>query len=343
MSKRGISPVIGVVLLAGIVLLLVVVAGYAVVGVSENALGTAAVHSQSNYDVQIENELDKQLVMELRGHQDLDPDTEFILSINDKEVRKWQGKGDDEIHIQCLYPGDEVELISANGDTTVLLEDFQVQRPTSCTKYNTFEKKFPNAVVDGNSHQVRDDYNFGLSINPNGTGNAAAPGNGTRHIGKVSLQNPWHHVEVYEDKSIEGLEPPVFVIVMVDNVHYGDIPKPSNHESVDPDKYYNWTDDPPSGLDPGEDAFNITTNSSGVNKVIPRDSNDDEYEPTNDVYIVFQPGCEQSTVKFVNESAGFDNEIYKDGELVIPNTNDATEGQTFSAPGTGCPNGGEWR
>jgi len=67
MGERGISPVVGVVLLAGIVVLLIAVAAYAVVGVSENALGTAAVHSQSNYDVDIENEKNKQLTMDLRG------------------------------------------------------------------------------------------------------------------------------------------------------------------------------------------------------------------------------------------------------------------------------------
>jgi len=326
MGERGISPVVGVVLLAGIVVLLIAVAAYAVVGVSENALGTAAVHSQSNYDVDIENEKNKQLTMDLRGFQDRAPDTEFVLSINDKAVRRWQGRGDDDIGIECLYPGDEVQLISANGDTTVLLEDFEVENPTECTKYNSFENKFPNAVVDGTTYQVRDEYELGLSIVPDGDSS----------IGKISLQNDWHYVKLVEDRTVNGLEPPVFIIVATDNVHRSNVPSDSLPD-VPTGAQYDWDDAPPSGLNPGADSWVIENGKfkrgNGGTAVT---------EPTNDLFFVFKPGCDESTLVLTQWSGTYENDIYLGDQKVIDDTTAVSTPKEFDTPGVECPNGFSW-
>jgi hypothetical protein len=155
------------------------------------------------------------------------------------------------------------------------------------------------------------------------------------NLGQISLQNDWHYIQRYDD-GLEGLDGPVFVIVMVDNVHTTNVPDPDLHGSVTDGVYYNWTDEPPSGLNPGANSYSISGD-----EVVPIDT--DATEPTNDIYIVFQPGCDGSRVAFVDESAGYDNQIYLDDTRIIDNTNDDIEGETFDAPAVECPEGLTWR
>lgn len=334
MNRRSISTVLGVILLAAIVVLLVSVAGVMTVSVSETTLGSAAVHSVGHYDVAIENQAERTLHLQLEDFRSLDSSTDFRIRINGREVYQWDGQTT--VEISCLYPGDTITVASTNGDTTNLVREYTVEEPTDCSAYSTFRNKFQYGVVEGTSHQIRAEYDFGLSIVPNGD-SVASDNNGDNdmNLGQISLQNDWHHIQRY-DEEIEGVEPPVFVIVMVDNVHWTDVPDPSL-DPVPSDQYYNWTDDPPSGLDPGSDAYSIEDDGS----VDPIDT--DETEPTNDIYIVFQPGCDGSEVVFVDESAGYDNQIYLDGTQIIDNTNDDIEGETFSAPAVDCPDGLTWR
>lgn len=325
MDRRGISPVIGVGLLVVIAVLLVTVAAVMVTGASENALGTAAVHSQANYDVHIENEEDEQLVISLRNFQSVGSETDFILRINDREIQRWGGQAEDRIEVECLYPGDEVELVSANGDTTVLVEEFEVENPTECTRYNSFENKFPNAVVDGTSYQVRDEYDLGLSIVPDGNDG----------IGNISLQNDWHYVELYDEQSVEGLEPPVFVLIVTDNVHVSGVPT-DDLDEVDEGEEFGWDDDPPDGLNPGASSFEIDDGE------LTRTAGGTSTEPTNDLYFVFQPGCDSSTLRLVEWYGTNANEIYLGDELIIDDTTSVSTPQSFDAPGVDCPDGFSW-
>jgi len=330
-SNRAISTVIGVTILVVIVLLLVVAAGFAVTGLSENALQSAAVHSQANYDVQIENRADKKLRLRLRNFKEHDPETEFLLQVNDRNLFRWDGQS--ELTGECLYPGDSLTVVSVNGDTRYIAEEYTVENPTDCTTYNTFRKKFEYGVFNGDSYAIRDEYDFGLAIDPNGD-DIATEHNGPKDldVGKIPLSNDWHYVERY-DRNVSGLSPPVFVVVMVDNVHWSDVPD-ATLTNVPSGEYYNWTDSPPSGLDPGSNSFTVNGGTVETNST-------DATEPTNDIYFAFKPGCDESTLKFIDESAGYDNDIYLKGTKIIDNTNSVSN-STFDAPGVECPEGASW-
>lgn len=351
MNKRSLSPVVGVVLLAGIVILLVSVAGVLAVSVSEDRLGTATVHSQGQYQLDVENRARERLNINVENFQSRDPETEFVLRINGRDVHRWDGQN--RLEVSCLYPGDDIDVVSDNDETTYLVREFLVERPTDCTRYTTFRDKFRYGVVyppsgSGESHVIRDEYDFGLSIEPNGDSVAYDNSNGDNgmNLGKISLQNEWHYIERY-DREVAGVEPPVFVIVMVDNVHRTNVPNRGDHASV-PDSYspasdpvddvqYNWTDDPPEGLNPGEDSFSV----DGSGNVDVDDST--STEPTNDVFIAFQPGCDQSKVVFIKNSAGYNNRIYLEDTVIIEDARDADPGDTFTAPPVECPPGLTWR
>ena len=351
MNSRSVSPVVGVVLLAGIVILLVSVTGALAVSVSEERLGTATVHSQGQYQLDVQNQARERLAIQVESFDERDPDTEFRLRINGREVHRWNGQ--DRLEVSCLYPGDDIDVVSDNGETTYLVEEFQVERPTDCTRYTTFRDKFRHGVVyppsgSGESHIIRDEYDFGLSIEPNGDSVAYDNSNGDNgmNLGQISLQNDWHYIERY-DREVAGVEGPVFVIVMVDNVHRTNVPNRGDHESVDDsyspasdpvdDVQYNWTDDPPEGLNPGEDSFDVESDGTVDPDSVP------STEPTNDVFIAFQPGCDQSKVVFIKNTAGYNNRIYLEDTVIIEDASTAVSGDTFTAPPVDCPPGLTWR
>lgn len=332
MNQRGLSTALGAILLVAIAVLLVVTAGTLALGLSNDALGSAAVHSQGQYDVTITNKAEETLLVQAAQFQQGSPETTFTVRINDREVHQWDGKST--LEMECLYPGDTITVRSSAGDTTFPVEEQAVEQPTNCDRYNTFRKKFQFGVIEGQSKTIREPYDFGLALEPNGDSTADDSNGGQdMNLGPISLTNDWHHIERF-DKNIEGVEPPVFLIVMVDNVHWEDVPDPGL-DPVPSDQYYNWTDSPPDGLDPGADSFSVTGND--VEPI-----NEDSTEPTNDIYVLFKPGCDQSKVVFIEESAGYDNRIYQSGEVIIENTNDAATGETFEAPGLHCPEGLTW-
>ena len=332
MDTRSVSPVVGAVLLLAVVLLLIAAAGVVTVSLSEDALGTATVHSQGQYDIDIENRAGQTLTLSVNAYQERDPDTEFRVRINGRTTYRWDGETD--LEMTCFYPGDRLFIYTAAGDTTYPVTEFTVEEPTDCDRYTTFRNKFEYGVINGGSYTIRDEYDFRLGIEPNGDDEASDNnGDNDENLDEISLQNEWHHIERF-DRELEGVEPPVFLIVMVDNVHWTDVPDPSLGP-VPSGQYYNWTDSPPGGLNPGADSFNI--NGDDVEPV-----NEDRTEPTNDIYVLFKPGCDQSEVVFIDESAGYDNRIYQDGSVVIDNTNDASIGESFTAPGLECPEGLTW-
>jgi len=332
-DSRGVSPVVGAVLLVTVAVLLIATAGVMSVSLSEDALGTATVHSQGQYDIDVENRAEQTLKLRVNAYQERAPDTEFRIRINDRVTYRWDGETD--LEMTCFYPGDELFVYTAAGDTTYPVTEFIVEEPTDCDRYTTFRDKFEYGVINGQSLQIRDPYDFGLALEPNGDSKAYdSNGDKGQNLGPISLQNEWHHIERF-DTDLEGVEAPVFLIVMVDNVHMTNVPDPSKHPEVDSGNYYNWTDEPPAGLTPGASSFNI--NGNDVDPV-----GGDATEPTNDIYILFKPGCDQSKVVFLEENHSYDNRLYQDGTVVIENTDGQPGGKEFTAPGLGCPEGLTW-
>jgi flagellin-like protein len=332
-TRRSVSPVIGVVLLVAVVIALAVVMGTFVIGVSDDGLDSAVVHTQVHYEMKTGPENEQ---LRIQSNAASERETDLVLSINGKEITTWDGHG--KITIECLYPNDHVTLTSENEDatSTVLLEEFYFTEATKCPQYNTFPEKFRHAIVDGDEYVINDRYAFGLSIDPNGRRVAYdETGDEGQQLGKISLSNEWHHVQLYTNRSIEGFEPPVFVIVLVDNVHWAEAPDPSHHSEID-DTYYNWTTEPPD-IPLGSNAYSLD------GPRLDPQSKDNETEPTNDVFMVFKPGCEESNLRLITQTAGYHNQIYLGDESIVDDASEPDNwNETFEAPGVDCPGGIEW-
>jgi len=106
---------------------------------------------------------------------------------------------------------------------------------------------------------------------------------------------------------------------MTDNVHWNSTGSGRN-----------WTDPAPG--EPGIDSYYV--DPSGEVVLTPGGS-----EPTNDIYMVFKPGCSGSELLLIDESAGYDNRIFINGQVAIDNTNSVSGGTVLSAPGVNCPSG----
>ena len=333
-ESRAISPVVGIALMLVIVVLLVSVSLFGFVSLAQSEVESTDAQSLGKYQFTIESGGQDTLVIRPEAVSKYGEDPTFFVRINGNRIHEWNGQ--DEVEINCLYPGDKVTITTADGSTSGILQTHYFDRTTDCSRFNSFPEKFSYAVVDGDAERINDRYAFGLSIVPNGDSVATDyNGNNDLNLGPISLSNKWHYVRQY-DREVEGLEPPVFVVVMVDNVHWKDVPDPGIHPEVSAGTQYNWTDDPPSGLAIGSNAYDVA--GDGTITTTPSGS-----EPTNDVYMVFKPGCERSKLKFVENNAGYSNEIYLEGTRIIDNASDASiEGQTFAAPGVECRGDASW-
>jgi hypothetical protein len=118
----------------------------------------------------------------------------------------------------------------------------------------------------------------------------------------VPAQNPWHYLERHFEP-LEGVDPPLWIVVFADNAEFDT--------------------EPPS--DQPKRAFRIEDE-----KLIAKT---DGTEPTNDEYFIFKRGVEHSTLKFVVEHSGLSNDILFGDELLIENTDNIDEGETFRLPG----------
>ena len=58
-------------------------------------------------------------------------------------------------------------------------------------------------------------------------------------------------------------------------------------------------------------------------------------EPTDDIYMVFEPGCSESRFKFLRMQGSYNNQILLDGSELF-RTDDATRGQVYTGPGLDC-------
>jgi sulfur carrier protein ThiS len=258
-------------------------------------------------------------------------DSTFIVEVNDHRVHRWDGH--ERLDSTCLYPGDRIEIVSKEGETTYPVQEYELERALSCERIRPLPEKFEYAYIENQTTldkvRVQPDFTFGVEIDPDGSGTDDTMGYSVhkQNIGTIPVNNQWHYIRKY-DEQVEGMEPPVWVIVMTDNVHW---------KYADAGGSLNWTDDPTGA--PGSDSYEID-DSTGDLLLRPDDS-----EPTNDIYMVFKPGCSGSDLKIVDVSAGYHNTIYVNGQVAVPDTyeysqhnDDRTEPPVeLSAPAVNCP------
>lgn len=234
----------------------------------------------------------------------MDNGNEFDLLLNGKEAYTWTGdRTTEQRRLRCLNEGDTVRITSSPAPRrTYLIEDYTVETPTDCGLSGS-TSRFAHASVDGRKMALESEtYDFTLSIDPNGPDN-------TNGDTRYATTNSWNYIEKF-DRPVEGLDPPVYVVVFADNV--GD-----------------WSSEPTeSEMDAIADSFEV--DGSGNLSPTPGGS-----EPTNDVYMVFKPGCDSSDFLYVDKRAAYDNDIYLDGDFLFEDSETAG-GQTFSAPGVEC-------
>ena len=295
LSLRGQSAIIGVILLVGVTLIIGVVL----------AIGAFAALPQDqsvrpNADFVFDHTGESLVVRPMY----MDEGTEFTLQLNEQDAYTWTGDGArEEQRLRCLNKGDSVRITnSPQPRQSYLIEEHTVETPTGCGLSGS-ASRFASATVDGRKMALRSQkYDFTLSIDPDGP--SSVNGN-TRY----STTNSWNYIERY-DRTVEGLGPPVYVVVFADNV--GD-----------------WSSEPTeSDLQGMADSF--TVDGSGNVSPTPGGS-----EPTNDVYMVFKPGCTQSQFVYIDKSAAYDNHIYLDDNLLFIDSN-TSPGQTFTGPGVDC-------
>lgn len=328
-GSLGVSTPVGVTILVVIVVLLATLVTVLTTDVARSTQESSQVHGVGTFDIEYEEGGDDSLkIAPASLHNE---DTTYILEVNDNRVYRWDGH--ERLDFTCLYPGDRIEIVSKEGDTTYPVTEYRMERALACDRIRPLPEKFEYAYIDNESHsqkvRVQPDFTFGIEIDPDGPGPDRTMGHSVakKDIATVPVTNQWHHIERFE-KPIEGFSPPVWVIVMTDNVHWdGSGGAPSA----------NWTDDPSS--EPGKDAFEI----SGDDLVLKPSGS----EPTNDIYMVFKPGCSGSKLKIVDVSAGYHNRIYVNGKVAVSNTYDysthnsaaSSTPVTLNAPAVNCPTG----
>lgn len=229
---------------------------------------------------------------------------EFDLLINGVDAYTWTGgRGATEQPLSCLNEGDEVYIrADTQGDRTFSIEDHEVRAPTKCELSGT-GAQFAYARVGNRKMPLEGSgYEFTLSIDPDGP-------NAINGDTDYPSSNPWVYVQRYE-KELEGLTPPVYVVVFPDNVDSG------------------W------GTEPSDSDRQEMTNTYEVNgnSVTPTPSG---IEPTEDVYLLFKPGCDGSTLEFLEMDGSYNNQILLDGEELF-RTDSATTGEEYDVPGVTC-------
>mgnify|MGYP000126758106 FL=1 len=232
----------------------------------------------------------------------MEDDTRFDLLVDGQRVYSWRGDGlSEQRRLRCLFPGNELTIRSrAQSGRSYLIASHEVETATACSLPGT-SVPFASVIVEDRAVSLFDpSYEFSLYIDPQGEGTADGEG-------PISVTNGWHYVQRY-DRSLEGLDGPTWVIVLADNADYD-------------------AEAPP---DAGADAYEIQGD-----QVVPTAGGS---EPTNDIYLVFSPGCDQSTLKLVEVQASYDNSVLLGETVVIEDTSTATE-TTYDAPGVTCPGG----
>lgn len=338
-SVRGVSPVVGVALLVAIVVVLSVLTMTSLGALSESALDSSAVHGTGSYDFTLYG--DNAPVLRVTPESVNTRNSEYRIRINGEDVYdQWDGKS--QLEIECLSPWDEVTVYTAKGSTTNLVKKYDVQKFLQCPD-KIGDGRFEHAYFNGDKVSTQTEYDLPLAIDPDGpdsdSGNVGLGNDNDevhkQDIGKIPFSNPWHYSKLYndDDGTIEGYQKPVWLFILVDNVHWTEM-----DGSVD--ESLNWTDDPSST--PG--VGNFERDGSTITPKPYRTPPDGAGEPTNDVYIVFKPVCEsegKSKLKVIYVDAGYSNQILMDGEEVVPDTSTLDQrtkldDEEFDAPGIPC-------
>jgi len=228
--------------------------------------------------------------------------TQFDLMVDGQQVYSWRGgELSEQRRLRCLFPGNELTIRSRHqSGRSYLIASHEVGTATACPLPGT-SVPFASVIVEDREVSLFDpSYEFSLYIDPQGEGTADGDG-------PISVTNGWHYVQRY-DRSLEGLSGPTWVIVLADNADYDAAAPP----------------------DAGADSYGIQGD-----QVVPTPGSS---EPTNDIYLVFSPGCDQSTLKLVDVQASYDNSILLGDTVVIDDTSTAVE-TTYDAPGVTCTGG----
>lgn len=308
---------IGVTLLVAVVVMLAVVATMSLSSLAESGTDASAVHGMGAYSIGVPDDGDgERLVIEPQAVNTRS--STYNLRINGRDVYEWDGK--EKLELTCLYPTDRISVYTEKGETTNLVAEYDVETALDCKL--GFVERFEYAFVheDGTETKVdmKSEYAFGLAMDPDGPGEDSGT---DAEIGPISFANDWHYSKKY-NKDLEGFEGPVWVFILVDNVHAGGAGD------------LNWTDAPPAGTDPGEGNYEIDGDQ------VEPEPYGGSGEPTNDVYIVFEPGCDKSRMKIVGIEAGYENSILMDGTVIADDVNNANQDThidtIYDAPGIPC-------
>jgi hypothetical protein len=298
-TARGLTPLVSNLLMVAVVIVIAMILSVAAMSFLPDD-GEVSVRPEADFTVERD---DGALVFDPQYMTDGVP---FALLVNGQEVYRWEGESTtDARRLTCLNTGDDVAVRAEDeADRTYLMEDYDVEAPTACG-ISGAGSRFAYARVGDRQVPLTDpDYDFTLGIDPDGPNSV---------LGDRDFQstNGWVYVQRY-DRTIEGLSPPVYVVVFPDNV--GSVSEweagPTDAERAD----MVWAYDRSGG--------DISVNGSAI-------------EPTNDVYMVFKPGCDNSQVKFLAMSGSYNNQILIDGTPAF-RTNDASSGQIYQAPGVEC-------
>lgn len=296
---RATTSLVGVMLMVAVTLVVSVVL---VVGAMSFLPETDDPATRPDADFSIERD-DGDIVVEPRY---MTEGTPFTLLINGREVYEWTGGNTErERRLSCLNPDDAVYVrAEAGGDRTYLIENHEVATQTACSLSGT-GSRFAYAQVGSREVPLKDpDYEFTLAIDPDGP-------NSVNGDVDFPTTNPWVYVERF-GRTVEGLGPPAYVVVFADNV--GSVSdwrtEPSESERAEMADSFEL------------DGGTVKVTASGV-------------EPTDDVYMVFEPGCSESRFKFLRMQGSYNNQILLDGSELF-RTDDATRGQVYTGPGLDC-------
>ncbi|ELZ27455.1 hypothetical protein C475_06035 [Halosimplex carlsbadense 2-9-1] len=297
--ERGVTSVLSVVLLVAVTL---VVSMVLVVGALTFLPSDGEESVRPGADFGIERD-DGAVVVD---PQYMEEGVPFTLLVNGREAYSWDGGNTEEARrLRCLNEGDTVRVrADAGDDRTYLIEDHDVRAPTACD-FSGSAARFAYAQVGSRQVPLADEgYEFTLAIDPDGPNSV---------VGDTDFPttNPWVYVERY-DRTLEGVGSPVYVVVFPDNV--GSVT--------------DWRS-PPSDDERAEmaDAFEVDGDEVRVTP--------GAVEPTDDVYMLFEPGCSESRFKFLRMDGGYNNQILIDGTELF-RTDDAAAGQIYTGPGVDC-------
>jgi FlaG/FlaF family flagellin (archaellin) len=300
-NRRAAESVVGVVLLVGVVVIIGAVTTTLAFGFIEDAEEGQAYSATFSFE-----HTGGELLVTPEYRPD---DITYHLQLNGNRAHTWTG--DRTQRLRCLFPGDTASIV-ADGDGTensYLLREYEVQSATECGLSGT-AAQFAYARVGEKKLSLRkQNYEFTLYIDPDGPGSV----NGSADI---PLSNPWHYqqrfskdVEYGSGKTLSG---PVYLFVLADNVDnggsYSTDPQPDHYEQQD-------------------DAYNVNAVDDETVSIEPTPG---QVEPTDDVYLLFKPGCSESSFVIIEYDAGYENQILLGDDVFIDNAKSAPRNQKIT-------------